>query len=385
MLPRSRLPMTLLLLSCLVGIAPARAQQITTDSGIFASTLAEADARTPNISTAELRRILSDGGAVVLDNRPPLEYALGHIPGALNVAPKPGMPMSAYTSDVAEVGRLVGGDTTRSIVLYCNGPFCGKSRRVATDLLAAGYDDVRRYQLGAPVWRALGGVMVIEPEGVRHVFEHDRTAVLVDARSAEASGGDAIPGAVNIASGEVAAAKDDGRLPMLDHNTRLVVVGEDVAQARSVAEELTRNAFHNVAYFEGGVDAVRSLLPATRAGAVRVVRTADVQLAGSGELTQETVHDGPHMTSRILRLGPGAAIAEHHHPSHAETFVVQSGAVRLSLDGQLHELRAGDVVYIPAATTISGQNHGAGEAFVVVTWASDGRPGPLTVPGGAAP
>ena len=37
-------------------------------------------------------------------------------------------------------------------------------------------------------------------------------------------------------AGEVKKAEDDGRLPMEDHNTRIVVFGRDGAQARLVAE-----------------------------------------------------------------------------------------------------------------------------------------------------
>lgn len=348
---------------------------------VFEAALVEADAKTPNLSTEELRRVLADGSAVLLDNRPFKEYALGHIPGALNVAPKPGMPMSQYTSDVAEVGRLLGGDKTRPIVLYCAGPFCGKSKRVADDLLAAGHTNVRRYQLGAPVWRALGGPMVIKAEGVRHVIENDRTAWLVDAREAEAFRAGSLPGATNVWAGEVKKAKDDGRVPMEDHNTRIIVFGQDREQARGVAEELTRNAFHNVSYFEGGIESLRGALVHQPAGAPRVVRMTEVQTPTGGGMTQETVHEGERMVSRIMRLSPGAAIAEHHHPSFEETFVVQSGSVQLSLDDKVHELQAGDVVYIPAGTVISGKNGGRGEAVVIVTWANNGRSGPLTVSG----
>jgi hypothetical protein len=51
--------------------------------------------------------------------------------------------------------------------------------------------------------------------------------------------------------GEVKRAKDDGRLPMEDHNTRIIVIGADAAAARYVAEALAREAFHNVSYFAG--------------------------------------------------------------------------------------------------------------------------------------
>ena len=40
---------------------------------------------------------------------------------------------------------------------------------------------------------------------------------------------------------EASKAKDDGRLPMTDHNTRIFVVGETGAQARLVAEAMRRS------------------------------------------------------------------------------------------------------------------------------------------------
>ena len=55
-------------------------------------------------------------------------------------------------------------------------------------------------------------------------------------------------------------AKDDGRLPMEDHNTRIVVVGRDAREARYVAEALAREAFHNVSYFPGPFEEARKVL-----------------------------------------------------------------------------------------------------------------------------
>jgi len=230
---------------------------------------AEANAETQEITTEELIAVLGEKSAVLLDTRPHREWATSHIPGAENVAPKPGVSMAFYTSDVAEVERLTGGEGSMPLVLYCNGPFCGKSKRVSRDLLAGGYTNVRRYQLGAPVWRALGGVMVIEPDGVRYVREKDGTAVWIDARDPEEFQQGSIAGAKNLPRslvlpgkdvGEVKEAKNDGRLPMEDHNTRIIVFGATADQARAVAEALAREAFHNVTYFEGGVDALRGIL-----------------------------------------------------------------------------------------------------------------------------
>jgi rhodanese-related sulfurtransferase len=103
--------------------------------------------------------------------------------------------------------------------------------------------------------------MEIEPDGVRYVRDGDRTAVFVDARDPEAFRLGSLPGARNIPLDQVNAAKDDGRLPMEDHNTRIVVFGADGPQARSVAEALARNAFHNVSFFAAGPDLLMAIEP----------------------------------------------------------------------------------------------------------------------------
>lgn len=238
---------SLAMASCIAN-APALGES----RSIFEATLVETKVSTRNISTEEMEKVIASGEAVVLDTRPRLEWAISHIPTALNVAPKPGTSMSLYVSDVAEIGRVVDGDKRKRLVLYCNGPFCGKSKRLADELIAAGYTDVWRYQLGAPVWRALGKVMIIEPEGVRYVLTGDRTAVLIDAREAADFSAGSVAGARNIARsrvlpgkdvGEVKEAKDDGRLPMNDHSTRILVFGADSQQARYVAEAIAREAF----------------------------------------------------------------------------------------------------------------------------------------------
>jgi rhodanese-related sulfurtransferase len=233
---------------------------------VHEAVLATSGAGALEISTNELQQILRDQSAVVLDTRPFREWSVSHIPGALNVAPKPGVPMALYTSDVAEIGRLVNGDKSQPLVLYCNGPFCGKSKRVAKGLLEAEYTNVSRYQLGAPGWRTLVGVMEIEPDGVRYVFDNDQTAVWIDVRDPQTFAQGSIPGARNLPHsgvlpgkdvGEVFAAKNDGRLPMEDHNTRIIVFGRNGKQAREVAGALAREAFHNVTYFDGSYDTVK--------------------------------------------------------------------------------------------------------------------------------
>jgi rhodanese-related sulfurtransferase len=163
-----------------------------------------------------------------------------------------------YVGDAAEVAQRIP-DKTQPLILYCNGLFCGRSERLADDLIKLGYQNVRRYQLGAPGWRALGGVMQVEKPALLQLLVQDATSVLIDAR-AEAGHKPRLRNAVSIPLPEASKAKDDERLPMTDHNTRIFVVGTDGAEARAVAEAIVRDAFHNVTFFDGAIADLPELL-----------------------------------------------------------------------------------------------------------------------------
>ena len=62
------------------------------------------------------------------------EFAAGHLAMAIN------LPVSELAGRLAEVDRLVGGDRTRPIVVYCASG--SRSARAKTQLEAAGYTQV---------------------------------------------------------------------------------------------------------------------------------------------------------------------------------------------------------------------------------------------------
>ena len=47
---------------------------------------------------------------------------------------------------------------------------------------------------------------------------------------------------------------------MEDHNTRIIVFGQDGTNAMLVAEALSKNAFHNVSYYPGKFEQVISAI-----------------------------------------------------------------------------------------------------------------------------
>jgi phage shock protein E len=79
-------------------------------------------------------RALIAGGAVVLDVRTADEYAGGHLPSAVN------LPIQELGQRMADVDRLVGGDKTRPIVVYCAKG--GRAAKAKQALEAAGYAQV---------------------------------------------------------------------------------------------------------------------------------------------------------------------------------------------------------------------------------------------------
>lgn len=95
------------------------------------------------VSRKELARRLKARTAVVLDVRPEDEFALGHIPGAVNI------PMNELKRRLAELPKR------QEIVAYCRGPYCVFSFE-AVDLLRKRGFVVRRLEDGFPEWKAAG-------------------------------------------------------------------------------------------------------------------------------------------------------------------------------------------------------------------------------------
>jgi len=219
---------------------PASAQSPAPPLTVFQTTLGEPGQLTEEISTEELMKILATGSEPVFDVRFAKEYAIAHIPGTTNV----------YEKEVERITQLYS-DRNQPMILYCNGPSCGKSKRTSESLVALGYTRVRRYQLGMPVWRALSQTVQTDMLGFDYIIRGDHTAVFVDARTPAEYAAATIPGAVNVQKGEATAANDDGRLPLQDKGTRVVVFGNTLDQAKVVAAEVAKKAYWNSSYFGG--------------------------------------------------------------------------------------------------------------------------------------
>jgi quercetin dioxygenase-like cupin family protein len=121
--------------------------------------------------------------------------------------------------------------------------------------------------------------------------------------------------------------------------------------------------------------------PAGTPAEIRVMSSSLGVAPAASAVTRTTVYESPRTVTQVLRLAPGAHIAEHHHPSYDETFMVQQGHLTLTLNGRNYDLNAGEFVVMPAGTDISGVNAGDQEARVVVAFSNNGTIGPLSVAG----
>jgi rhodanese-related sulfurtransferase/DNA-binding HxlR family transcriptional regulator len=92
------------------------------------------------IGREELIARLGRGDVVLVDVRPPEEFAAGHIAGARSI------PLDELEQRLAEL------PADREVVAYCRGPFCAYAHEAVRRLQAAGRS-ARRLEEGWPEWR----------------------------------------------------------------------------------------------------------------------------------------------------------------------------------------------------------------------------------------
>jgi rhodanese-related sulfurtransferase len=96
------------------------------------------------VTQAELlRRLKRKEELVILDVRPPEEFAAGHLPTAVSV------PLAELRRRLRELPR------EKEIVAYCRGPYCAFAHKAIRVLRQAGFK-ARRLEDGLPEWKAAG-------------------------------------------------------------------------------------------------------------------------------------------------------------------------------------------------------------------------------------
>ena len=120
------------------------------------------------VSTADLAAWLADStraAPLLIDAREPAEYAVSHLPGALQIDP------SADAATLADRFSVV--DPARPVVVYCSVGY--RSARLAQQLEAAGFRQVQNLDGSIFRWANEGRLVVRGDAEVRAVHPYDAT------------------------------------------------------------------------------------------------------------------------------------------------------------------------------------------------------------------
>lgn len=100
------------------------------------------------VTLQEAEELWKGGSAFFLDARAPVDYAAGHIAGAVNV------PVEEFDDHYQQIAGMLTPDAI--VVAYCDGLECDLSHRLMIILRERGYHNVRLLVNGWTTWRTAG-------------------------------------------------------------------------------------------------------------------------------------------------------------------------------------------------------------------------------------
>lgn len=98
----------------------------------------------PDISITELKTVIANKKATIIDVNGSDSYKSGHIPGAIDFT---------ATKDLA---AALPKDKNALIVAYCGGPKCSAYKQAATAAEKLGYKNVKHLSAGIAGWKDAG-------------------------------------------------------------------------------------------------------------------------------------------------------------------------------------------------------------------------------------
>jgi rhodanese-related sulfurtransferase len=105
------------------------------------------------ITLAEAEDLFARAGAVFIDSRSREEYAVGHVPGALNISLEENKQRLSWGDLPYPLGQ--------TLVVYCEGGDCQTSLSLAKLIHEQGFRDIRIFTGGWTGWSAAG--LPVEP------------------------------------------------------------------------------------------------------------------------------------------------------------------------------------------------------------------------------
>ncbi|MES9823711.1 MAG: rhodanese-like domain-containing protein [Candidatus Thiodiazotropha endolucinida] len=147
---------------------PFCAQPIQVTDGVY--TIGEVEL------IAFMKTALNEGSGLLIDARTPDWHERGTIPGSINVPfthlnPDQGADEITLEESLTLFGATMKGKNrdfteAKTLVLWCNGPWCGQSPTAIRGLLSIGYpaEKLYYYRGGMQLWQVFG-LPVVTPDG----------------------------------------------------------------------------------------------------------------------------------------------------------------------------------------------------------------------------
>ena len=202
------------------------------------------------VRAPEVFRLQAEG-AVVLDTRPAMEFAVAHVPGSIHIALS-----GQYASWAA---RILGLDNRIILV----GEDADHLRESQMRLARVGIENVHAYlEDGIAGWIAggyeLDYIPQISIQEFVELLEQEKNDILVlDVREAGEVAAGAMENSIRIPLGQLA-----GRTSELNPNKLLVVHCKGGYRSSIATSILRRAGFHDIANLTGGFDAWKAMQPA---------------------------------------------------------------------------------------------------------------------------
>ncbi len=199
------------------------------------------------INSPQLKKMVDSKSddILVIDARNPEEYQEVHIPRSINLPEK----------KFADNEHLLPESKKTTIVFYCNGVKCGKSKRAAIKAVKLGYKNVLVYKDGMPVWEELNYPIYAGPDYEKKI-ETTKTSpeemkviidsnaddyTLVDVRDESEFAEGHIPGAINIPIERFAA--ESGKL---DKKKKIIVYCNSGGRSYLGYRKLMKLSYKNI-------------------------------------------------------------------------------------------------------------------------------------------
>jgi len=227
------------------------------------------------VDYAFVRKLVDQGKGnfALIDSRPLPRFQQGTIPGAIN------LPYPAWDK---VVNRLPA-DKSAMLVFFCQGVTCQMSPLSQRKAVALGYTNTKVYHQGVPEWE-MKDFLVTRPEFVKAAYvDNGIPVVILDVRSAEASTGGHIKGAVNMPAAAVKSHLKSFPDPKLKAPI-IVYDGRGGADAKAAARTLVKAGQSNVQVMEQGLLGWQSAGYAIESGAPALTKVAYVPKPRPGSI-----------------------------------------------------------------------------------------------------